>query len=364
MSQGSPITPALPDTPRCNGLESNPLDSFDYRAWMTLARQLERDLAAVTIELRRNHSGLGRAIAELEAIHAAVMNPDAVQYDKGDTLTVRRVKEFVLRAFGQSSENAPIKGWPVMTGPKGRWAVSLYYADYWWVKKSHAEAAGQQEHDIRVDREATISLIAESLGVSPEPHQTFFERLIEAASADHRQPSTANSESKAQIKVPCSSEGGPQAHDHEHRLSKSEVAGANPAGGINSSSDDKDTPTPRTDAAAFERRGDYADDELADNLEVVPADVARQIERDNNELVRITNAWAEIAAGRSTVQSATQAITDALRELVELKDMHDRVENRGNGISAEEAKELNREYRRRRPLAWQRAREVLGVTNG
>ena len=43
---------------------------------------------------------------------------------------------------------------------------------------------------------------------------------------------------------------------------------------------DKGVPTPRTDAAAFERRGDYADGELADNLEVVPADVARQLERD------------------------------------------------------------------------------------
>lgn len=32
------------DTPRCNALESNPLDSFDLLAWKTLARELERDL--------------------------------------------------------------------------------------------------------------------------------------------------------------------------------------------------------------------------------------------------------------------------------------------------------------------------------
>ena len=32
------------DTPRCNALESNPLDSFDYRAWIKLARQLEQEL--------------------------------------------------------------------------------------------------------------------------------------------------------------------------------------------------------------------------------------------------------------------------------------------------------------------------------
>lgn len=36
----------MSDTPHCNALESNPLDSFDYRAWMTLARKLERALNA------------------------------------------------------------------------------------------------------------------------------------------------------------------------------------------------------------------------------------------------------------------------------------------------------------------------------
>ena len=74
-------------------------------------------------------------------------------------------------------------------------ARALYHAGYHWVKRSLAirvvrdlAAQLQQEHDIRIDREATISLVAESLGVEPEPHQTFFERLIEAASRDAVQP--------------------------------------------------------------------------------------------------------------------------------------------------------------------------------
>lgn len=32
----------MTDTPRCNALESNPLDSFDLRAWKSLAIELER----------------------------------------------------------------------------------------------------------------------------------------------------------------------------------------------------------------------------------------------------------------------------------------------------------------------------------
>jgi hypothetical protein len=45
-----PSVAATGDTPRCNALESNPLDSFDYRAWVTLARQLERDLCGALAE--------------------------------------------------------------------------------------------------------------------------------------------------------------------------------------------------------------------------------------------------------------------------------------------------------------------------
>lgn len=57
-------------------------------------------------------------------------------------------------------------------------------------QKSVAVAATEldQERDIRADRETTITLIAESLGVTPEPHQTFFERLTEAAGAVRAQP--------------------------------------------------------------------------------------------------------------------------------------------------------------------------------
>lgn len=35
------------DTPLCNALESNALDSFDLRAWKSLAKRLERDLAQI-----------------------------------------------------------------------------------------------------------------------------------------------------------------------------------------------------------------------------------------------------------------------------------------------------------------------------
>lgn len=68
---------------------------------------------------------------------------------------------------------------------------------------------------------------------------------------------------------------------------------------------------------------------------------------------------AQLALEAILARSATASAVDALRELVACKDMHDRIENRGNGITAKEAKALNREYRQRRPLAWQRARDVL-----
>lgn len=70
--------------------------------------------------------------------------------------------------------------------PGSMWQYELHYAGYWYVKRSHAyraiTAAIQQEHDIRTDREGTIAMLAEALGVEHEPHQTFFERLVEAAS--------------------------------------------------------------------------------------------------------------------------------------------------------------------------------------
>lgn len=47
---------------------------------------------------------------ELLAIHEAVMNPEAVQINDSDSLTVRRVKEFVQRAFTASSTAAMSRG--------------------------------------------------------------------------------------------------------------------------------------------------------------------------------------------------------------------------------------------------------------
>jgi len=41
MSKEQSATGSVKDTPRCNALESNPLDSFDIRAWKTLAREFE-----------------------------------------------------------------------------------------------------------------------------------------------------------------------------------------------------------------------------------------------------------------------------------------------------------------------------------
>ncbi len=49
----------------------------------------------------------------------------------------------------------------------------------------------------------------------------------------------------------------------------------------------------------------------------------------------------------------------ALRELIECKDLHDMIENRGNGITADQARDLGREYRKRRPLAWDVARATI-----
>jgi hypothetical protein len=80
-------------------------------------------------------------------------------------------------------------------------------------------------------------------------------------------------------------------------------------------SGDGDTATPRTDAEAFERRGDYADDNLADNLEVVPATVARQLERDLNHVTRCLAERA--AAERLAVPSAMEMPTrERVREQI------------------------------------------------
>ena len=43
------------------------------------------------------------------------------------------------------------------------------------------ESELEQEHDIRVERENFIQMVAEAFKVESEPHQTFFERLYEAA---------------------------------------------------------------------------------------------------------------------------------------------------------------------------------------
>lgn len=44
----------MTDTPECNALESDPLDSFDYRAWITLAKSLERRLRSSPSDPKEN----------------------------------------------------------------------------------------------------------------------------------------------------------------------------------------------------------------------------------------------------------------------------------------------------------------------
>lgn len=61
----------------------------------------------------------------------------------------------------------------------------------------HIEAELQQERDIRADREAVLQDIAESLDIAPEPHQTYWERLMQAAK-DALPPSLAHLSSSAE----------------------------------------------------------------------------------------------------------------------------------------------------------------------
>jgi hypothetical protein len=57
------------------------------------------------------------------------------------------------------------------------------YANWQASARGYNELDGKliQERDIRTTREVLISLIAQALGVEHEPHQTFFERVLEAA---------------------------------------------------------------------------------------------------------------------------------------------------------------------------------------
>ena len=59
------MTALTVDTPLCNALESNALDSFDIRAWRSLAFRLERDL--VLSALSERGSGIEREAYERAA---------------------------------------------------------------------------------------------------------------------------------------------------------------------------------------------------------------------------------------------------------------------------------------------------------
>ena len=104
-----------------------------------------------------------------------------------------------------------------------------------------------------------------------------------------------------------------------------------------------DTPTPRTDNFSDEIDCRIALTGIITCAEIQDAlDFARTLERD-------------LTACRA-----------ALRELVECKDLHDRIEARDlsdySVSDAERTQELAEEYDRRKPLAWSAARAILQST--
>lgn len=84
-----------------------------------------------------------------------------------------------------------------------------------------------QERDIRSTREITLGLLAESLGVAPEPHQSFDERLLGAASSI---PSairrSVTDEIAAERHRQREQEGWTEQHDDEHDSGAMAVAAA------------------------------------------------------------------------------------------------------------------------------------------
>lgn len=64
------------DTPRCDALESNALDSFDYRAWGSLAQQLERELSVANENRRLQANAIRKYEAALQSAIAAPVDAD------------------------------------------------------------------------------------------------------------------------------------------------------------------------------------------------------------------------------------------------------------------------------------------------
>ncbi len=85
--------------------------------------------------------------------------------------------------------------------------------------------------------------------------------------------------------------------------------------------------------------------ERAELAESMTANTLRDAFNDREELAALRTRIAELKA--------------ALIELVTLKDMHDKIECADNSISDERYRLLDAGYRQRKPIAWQRARNLI-----
>lgn len=94
--------------------------------------------------------------AELIAIHEAVMNPEAVTISESDTLTVRRVKEFVQRAFAQSSTERD-------DDARERLRLAMLFIEEWanWWSYALQRPAGKP---VTLDEDAAAQKMAQDLG--------------------------------------------------------------------------------------------------------------------------------------------------------------------------------------------------------
>jgi hypothetical protein len=144
--------------------------------------------------------------------------------------------------------------------------------------------------------------------------------------------------------------------------------------------------TPRTDAQQEAADGAF------DVAGLVPADFARQLERElaaakaskralqksfDAECDLRAKAEDDLAAAKAELKNLAptgryngldieawyQRAMDAesaLRELVQLKDIHDKLADLDNQFSAE-ACSLNEDYQTNKPIAWAKARELLRI---
>ena len=101
----------MSDTPRCNALESNPLDSFDYRAWVTLAKELE-------LELRT-------APEAQQKVFVVTCGWDYEGSDVKAVVATRKEAEELVEKYGDSEhfsyDNIDIEEWTVGEVTDKRW---------------------------------------------------------------------------------------------------------------------------------------------------------------------------------------------------------------------------------------------------